>query len=231
MSGVEGNGDGGPRPPSGFGPFDALPTLTDVQRRGMDAASHVINRFIDLLRVEPPPRPAGQDAEPVNDHEPDFAELRTSVARALDLYTDLVRRSFEGYADLMEQTLRARGVQLNAAEDGQTGLLTLRGGAGVQATGTVWMHNTTDHPASAVLRFTDLTAHDGLVVPACAGSFERAALHIAPRGSVSASLVIGLSDAAPGVYRGHVLASGIPDAALPIRLIVTDVAPGPGLPS
>src|SRR5215218_5550757 len=110
MSGAEGNGEGAPRPSNGFGPFDALPSLTDVQRRGLDAASQVITRFIDLVDGEPPPRSTYRDVEPVTDHEPDFAQIRTSVARALDLYTDLVRRSFESYADLMEQTLRARGV-------------------------------------------------------------------------------------------------------------------------
>jgi hypothetical protein len=227
MSAVEANGDRGPQPPNGFGAFEALTTLTDVQRRGMDAASQVINRFIDVLGVEPPPPPASADTEPVNNHVPDFAQLRTSVARALDLYTDVVRRSFESYADLMEQTLRARGVQLGAAEEAPTGLLVIQGPAGAQATGIVWLHNTTNLRASATLRLTDLTAHDGLVVPACASSFEPGAVNIGPGASVSARLALMLGDAEPGVYRGHVLAGGLPDAALPVRLVVTDVALGP----
>ena len=227
MSGAEANGHGGPRPLNGFGPFQALPALTDVQRRGMDAASQVIKGFIDLLDMQPPLQPADPDIEPVNGHQPGFAQLRTSVARALDLYNDLVRRSFESYADLMEQTLRARGVQLHATDDGQATLLTVQGIAGAQAKSTVWLHNTTDRPASAVLRLTGLTAHDGLVVPASAGRFEPTAVHIAPGASVSTRLALALGDVAPGVYRGHVLAGGLPDAALPVRLLVTDTAPRP----
>jgi len=225
MSGAAANGHGGPRRSDGFGPFHALGTLTDVQRRGMETASQVIKGFIEFLDVEAPPRPADPDI--ANDQEAGFAQLRINVARALDLYTDLVRRSFESYADLVEQTLRARGVQLNGADDGQPGRLTVQGTAGAQATGTLWMHNTTDGPASAVLRLTDLTAHDGRVVPACAGRFEPPALNVGTGASLSASLTLALGDAEPGVYLGHVLAGGLPDVALPVRLVVTDVAPGP----
>jgi hypothetical protein len=129
MSGAAGNGRGGPRRSDGFGPFHALGTLTDVQLRGMETASEVIKGFIEFLDVGAPPRPADPDVAPMNDHEPGFAQLRINVARALDLYTDLVRRSFESYADLVEQTLRARGVQLNGADDGQPGCLTMQGTA------------------------------------------------------------------------------------------------------
>ena len=184
-------GNGGRRRPGGFGPFRALSALTDVQRQGMDAAAQVIEGFIAGLDSERSSRPAGPDVELANGQEPGFGQLRISVARALDLYTDLVRRSFEGYADLVEQTLRARGVRLHGVGDGQAEL-TLQGTAGKQATGTVWLHNTTDRPASAVLRLTGLTAHDGTVVPATSGSFQPAAVHLAPGASVSAGLVVAL---------------------------------------
>jgi hypothetical protein len=147
------------------------------------------------------------------------------MARALDLYSDLVRRSFEGYADLVEQSLRVRGVGLHGADDGQ-GELTVQGVAGAQAAGTVWLHNTTDRSVSAVLHLTGLTAHDGRVAPGKAASFEPATVRIAPGASVAARLALPLDGVAPGLYRGHVLADGLPDAALPIRLLVTGAAPG-----
>jgi hypothetical protein len=225
MNSGEGD-DGGRRRPGSFGPFQALSALTDVQRRGMDAAAQVIEGFIAGLDGERPSRPAGPDVELANGQEAGFGQLRISVARALDLYTDLVRRSFEGYADLVEQTLRVRGVRLHGVGDGQAEL-TLQGTAGEQAIGTVWLHNTSDQPASAVLRLTGLTAHDGLVVPATSGSFQPAAIHLAPGASVSAGLVVALQGVAARVYRGHVLAGGLPDAALPLRLVVDEVAPGP----
>lgn len=225
MSRAEANGHGEHRRSSGFEPFQALSTLTEVQRRGMAAAAEVIEGFIGLLDLQQQPRPTGPAVEPANGHEPGFAQVRINVARALDLYTDLVRRSFESYAELMEQTLRARGVQVHATEDGQAILLTVQGATGAHASGIVWLHNTTDRPAAAVLRLTGLTAHNGLVVPAAAGRFEPTAVHIAPGAAVSVRLALALGDVAPGVYRGHVLADGLPDAALPVRLMVADVAP------
>jgi hypothetical protein len=224
MSGTEGNGQVGPGRTGGFGPFEALSTLTDVQRRGMDAAAQVIEGFIAMLGAQPPP--AGPAAGEANGLEPGFAQLRTSVARALDLYSDLVRRSFEGYADLVEQGLRARGVRLHGAEDGQAELA-VQATAGTRATTTLWLHNTTDRPAAAVLHLTGLTAHDGRVVPPAAARFEPAAVQVAAGTSVAARLALALDGVAPGLYRGHVLAAGLPDAALPVRLVVTGVAPGP----
>ena len=41
-----------------------------------------------------------------------------------------------------------------------------------------------------------------------------------------ARLAVSLEGVAPGVYRGHVLAEGLPDTALPLRLLVTASAPG-----
>jgi len=38
---------------------------------------------------------------------------------------------------------------------------------------------------------------------------------------------VALLSVAAGVYRGHVLAGGLPDAALPLRLVVAEPAPRP----
>jgi hypothetical protein len=222
MNRREPDGRAGPRPASEFGPFQALTALTDAQRRGLDAATQVVRGFVDLFDMQPPSdtQPSSDPADdtgPVNGHEPGLAQMRVSVARALDLYADLVRHSFEGYADLMDQMLRSRGVELGSADGG---LLTLQGAAGARATGTVWMHNTTARQASAIPHLTDLASHDGRVVPASAGRFQPVTLTIEPSASTSATVEVVLGDAAPGVYRGHVLARGLPDVALPVRLLV-----------
>jgi hypothetical protein len=227
MNRGEADGRAGPRLPGEFGPFQALTALTDAQRRGLDAATEVVRGFVDLLGTQPTPgaespdmQPSSDPADgrgPVNGREPGLAQLRVTVARALDLYADLVRRSFEGYADLIDQMLRSRGVELDSADGG---LLTLQGAAGARATGTAWMHNTTAQQASAIPCLTDLASHDGLVVPASAGRFQPEALTIEPSASTSVTVEVDLGDAAPGVYRGHVLARGLPDVALPVRLLV-----------
>jgi hypothetical protein len=224
MSGAWGNGQGEARQPAGFGPFQALSAFTEVQRRGLEAAAQVIEGFIAGLGAQQPP--AGPRAVETNGQEPGFAQMRASVARALDLYSDLVRRSFEGYADLVEQNLRVRGTRLSTAADGRAEL-TVQAAAGTRATGTVWLHNTTDRPASATLHLTGLTAHDGRVVPGTAATFEPAAVRVAPGANVDARLALRLDGVAPGLYRGHILADGLPEAALPVRLVVTDAGAGP----
>ena len=216
MNRPEADGRAGPRLSGEFGAFQALTALTDAQRRGLDAATQVVREFVDLLDTQPSSGPA-DDMGSVNGHEPGLTQLRVTVARALDLYADLVRRSFEGYADLMDQMLRSRGVELGSVDGG---LLTLQGAAGARAMGTVWMHNTTARRASAIPHLTDLASHDGRMVPASVGRFQPAALTIDPSASTSATVEVVLGDVVPGVYRGYVLARGLPDVALPVRLLV-----------
>jgi len=216
MNRPEADGRAGPRLSGEFGPFQALTALTDAQRRGLDAATQVVREFVDLLDTQPSSGTA-DDMGSVNGHEPGLTQLRVTVARALDLYADLVRRSFEGYADLMDQMLRSRGVELGSVDGG---LLTLQGAAGARAMGTVWMHNTTARRASAIPHLTDLASHDGRMVPASVGRFQPAALTIDPSASTSATVEVVLGDVVPGVYRGYVLARGLPDVALPVRLLV-----------
>ena len=86
--------------------------------------------------------------------------------------------------------------------------------------GTVWMHNTTARRASAIPHLTDLASHDGRMVPASVGRFQPAALTIDPSASTSGTVEVVLGDVVPGVYRGYVLARGLPDVALPVRLLV-----------
>ena len=104
--------------------------------------------------------------------------------------------------------------------------IAIAGAAGARANGTIWMHNTTARQASAIPHLTDLASHDGRVVSASAGRFQPATLTIAPNASASATVEVVLGDVAPGVYRGHILARGLPDVALPVRLLVrTEAGP------
>jgi len=216
------NGDGS-KGSNGFGMFPT-PLLSDLQRLGFDTASQVVKGYLDLLGRERPPRPA----EPVNGQEPSFAQLRVNVARALDLYGELIRRSFEGYADMMERGLRVAGLRLGAeGSDGDAPLTLHADRPGVLAVGTVWIHNTTAEPASVELRLTDLTAHDGTVVQSGSGTFVPQGVTATPGNPASARLEILLGGVAPGVYHGHVMARGLPDEALPVRLVIAPHLTGP----
>ncbi len=114
-------------------PFDALRAVGDVQRQAVDSASQVIAQFLGL--VDGGQGPAGRarahtrtattaidrgraeagGGDPLGaaggpDGDLGFARMRADMGRAVDLYVELFRRTFDAYADLTEATLRRRGV-------------------------------------------------------------------------------------------------------------------------
>jgi hypothetical protein len=91
----------------------------------------------------------------------------------------------------------------------------VRAPAGATAAATVWLHNTTDEPASAVLLLTVLTAHDGPTVPGAAGRFDPAEARIAPGASVAARLPVDLGGVGPGRLPGPRPARGRPARGRP----------------
>jgi hypothetical protein len=194
--------------------------LSQVQRRGIATAMDVFDRLIaeldgfDGRRPWVDPLLGGPDgAEPS-----DLPQLRAAVARTIDVYADLLRRSIELYADVVESVMRSGG----AEADGRGAEVTLAGSPGTEAVAAVWIHNTTPAPVDAVaLRMTDLTAHDGSRIAASAASLTPEHLDVGPGASRSSSLSVRVPDsAAPGLYVGHVLAAGLPEARLAVCLVV-----------
>jgi hypothetical protein len=196
------------------------PDLTELQRRGMESAARVFDRLMEQvedLRVTRP-RPArgldGVDGE--TGPAPGLHQVRAAAAAAIDGYAELFQRTFELYADLVETSARRDG----GTADRPT--VELAGPPGACAATTVWAHNSTDAPAADVtLRLTDLTAHDGTVIRAATSTFEPGRLSIEQGQSASSWLSVTIPAEAPeGVYYGHVLATGLPRAHAPIRLVV-----------
>jgi hypothetical protein len=194
--------------------------LSEVQRRGIATAMDVFDRLIaeldgfDSRRPRVDPRLGGPDgAEPS-----DFPQLRAAVARTIDVYADLFRRTIELYADVVESVMRSDG----AEADGKGAEVALAGSRGTKAVAAVWIHNTTTERVDAVaLRMTDLTAHDGSRIAASAASFAPERLHVGPGGSRSSSLSVRVpGSAVPGLYVGHVLATGLPWTRLSVCLVV-----------
>jgi hypothetical protein len=194
--------------------------LSEVQRRGIETAMDVFDRLIaeldgfDGRRPRVDPSLGGSDgAEPS-----ELPQLRAAVARTVDVYADLFRRTIELYADVVESVLRSGGTEAdrNGAE------VTLAGSPGTEAVAAVWIHNTTPTWVDAVaLRMTDLTAHDGSRIAASAASFTPEILHVGPGASRSSSLSLRVpASAAPGLYVGHVLATGLPGTRLSVCLVV-----------
>jgi hypothetical protein len=196
--------------------------LGDSQRRGVESAAQVFERLMAQIEER------GRTSSPLN-REPDGAgvrdgsatglhQIRVAAAAAIDAYADMVQRTFELYADLVEDGARP-GRQAVGADGSR---VELTGSPGACARTTVWAHNSTDGPAVDVaLRLTDLTAHDGTVIAAEAGSFEPVRLTMTTGASVSAWLTVVIPPDTPtGSYYGHVLATGLPDGNAPVRVVV-----------
>jgi hypothetical protein len=207
-------------------PADALRALTDAQRRGVEAASEVFDRLIaEIAGREAPRVRVDEDVDvgsgPDGARPTTLSQMRAAVAGAVDLYADLFRETFQAYADVLELAARGRGGTVSSSE-GAGAPVALAGGPGQQATTAVWVHNATGSPfAGIALRVTDLAAHDGVTVRGAAASFSPAVLDVGAGASASATLTLSVPRAAPaGAYHGHVLATGLPEASIPVRLVV-----------
>lgn len=145
--------------------------------------------------------------------------LRAAVARSLDTFSDLVAEMTAAFAEVVDTTLRSVDAG-GAAQPDQP--VALAGPPGGRARATVWIHTTAGAPAEVVsLRLTDLTAHDGTVLPGSSASFVTSTTPAASTTRASAQIEVAIpTGLATGVYHGHVLAAGVPDAALPVRLRV-----------
>jgi hypothetical protein len=197
--------------------------LSDVQRQGVATAMDVFDRLIAELDGLDGRRPrADERLDGGNDSgRTELPQLRAAVARTIDVYADLFRRTLELYADVVETVLRSDG-QAAPHADGTGAEIVFAGSSGTHAVATVWIHNSTTAPVQATaLRMTDLTAHDGTRIEASTATFSPPRLDVGPGRSRSASLSVRVpSSAAPGTYFGYVLATGLTGTRLAVRLVV-----------
>ena len=92
-----------------------------------------------------------------------------------------------------------------------------------RAEAEVWLHNGTAEPRADVsLHCGDLRAHDGSLLPAGAVRFDPDRVGELPARSSRGVVVSAVlhADQPAGVYRGVILATGVPDAWLPLEIVV-----------
>ena len=202
--------------------------FADLQLRGIAAASAVFDQLAAELGgtsaagTEPGPAPAGDTFgadDPVGRQQ-----LRAAAARTIDLFAGLLQQTFESYVELVQEI-----VQPSAGPGGSTSApprsdLELIGPPGGNAVATIWIHNATDRRAAdVVLRLTDLTDHACARIDASLARFLPSGLSVDARASAPSMLSLAIPPRTePGVYFGHVLAAGLPAAALAVRLVVED---------
>lgn len=178
------------------------PGLTERQRAAVDTAAKV---FASLTEPQAAPFP------PVGDHGP-----RAGVAAAIGLFSDVLQRILDGYAELAERA----GSNGSAGSAGEP--ITMHARPGETAVATVWIHNMAPRPVPGIaLRLTALTAADGTDLAAGSAAFEPAEVTVGAAASAHAVLTLPIpGDVTSGSYHGLVLGNGEIEAALPVRLLV-----------
>ncbi len=205
-----------------FGPFDPLTTISELQAQGIRAASDIAHRLTDLLDPAVSPRHADAPHRDGNGR-PGVGDLRGAVGRLIDLYGDVLQRTFDAYADLLEERARM-GPHLDGGPAGTVRVeVTGSGGGGDRSgTGELWLANGTDATAGGVrLVSTDLVGADGRVAGACV-VLEPAQVHsLAPGATTRVAVSIEVdAGTGPGHYHGYVLVPELPGEALPLTLLV-----------
>ncbi len=226
-----------------YGPLDAMRSVSDVQRRGLDAAAEVVERFSAMVdgladpteTPDPGQDPFGArgDQDETTSDEKDrsrFTRMRADAARAVDLYVELFQRTFEAYADMVEATASSdRPTGGNGTGGSSTHLVLPDAAAGGRVSATVWVHNQSGSVVDTTPRGTDLERHDGAVIPGDRTQFEPRILSgVQPGTSRAITVSVAVpDDAAPGVYHGLVLANGLEGTSVPVAVTVEAAGPGP----
>jgi hypothetical protein len=189
----------------------------DVGQAGLRAAGAVVEQLLALSRrltdVSMPIstfQPPGDDAAGPA-HE--LRRLRADAERLIELYGDWTRALLDGFTELAEGRDGGDGLRAGPVEAGSTAV----------ARAFVHVLDGKDVPEAALFA-TDLVAHDGSVTPGSSVTFAPAALGGGPPVSPSAAEVT-VSIAVPpetpaGTYHGTVLARGLPEVHLALRLEV-----------
>jgi hypothetical protein len=215
-----------------FDPLAALRAMGDVQRAGLEAAASVVERILELGRhgarmpnsFHLPAQPVdgtsnGADAE--GERAREVRRLRADGERLLEWWGEWMRVLLDAAVDGAEAGIAER--EAPRREDQGLRLGPVK--AGDSASGRAWMHILDGPPgAPARLRATALSAHDGGMIEAQAASFEPPMLDSFDlRSSHELGVTVAVpAGTRPGIYHGHILAVGLPEVSLAVRVEVTE---------
>ena len=201
---------------NGYDAAAAFRALADAPRVGFEAAAAVVDRILALGRPGPaaPPvitwdgRPPEPDGPPL-ERRVQLRRARADAERVLDAYGDWARQLLDAVFGLAEGDEPADVLVLGPVDPGTA----------VEA--ELWLHAPPGRiTAPALLRATVLTAHDGATIEGDAVCFTPPVLDGNGSGpSTKVRLDVPVATA-PGSYHGHVLAAGLPEVALPVRVEV-----------
>jgi hypothetical protein len=192
-------------------------SVADIGQLGLETAATVVERLLTLTRLTLSPQAVGLPFPLLSATRDgvDARRMRAEAERLIDLYADWTRALVQAAVDAADGGRPAgEGLSLGPVEPGGS------------AEASVWLH-LLEGPAAGMttLRATDLVAHHGGAIPSAAVRFDPASLDTAnPR--TSQQVVVGLTvpqGTAPGPYHGHILAIGVPEVSLPLRVDVPEL--------
>ena len=210
-------------------PLAGLRAMAEVQRAGLEAAATVVERMLELGRLGtrgpfPFPLPSDPAAGSNGDQPRDRADpgrevrrLRGDAERMLELWGEWMRLLLDAAADSTEASLGNRN-----GEPDRLLLGPVKPGDSVR--GRTWLHVLDGPPtAPARLAATAFSAHDGAAIEAEAMTFDPPVLDtFALRSSQEIVVTVAVSARTPaGVYHGHILAAGLPELSLAVRIEVS----------
>jgi hypothetical protein len=213
-------------------PLAALRAMGDVQRAGLEAAASVVERILELGRhgarmpysFHLPAQPvdgSSNGADTEEDRSREARRLRADGERLLEWWGEWMRVLLDAAVDGAEAGVAER--EAVAREDGPLRLGPVK--AGHPASGRAWVHILDGPPGPpARLSATALTAHDGGTIEAQAASFEPPLLDsFELRSSHELDVTVAVPEGTrPGIYHGHILAVGLPEVSLTVRVEVTE---------
>jgi hypothetical protein len=217
-----------------------------VDRLVGDADGHAAATPADDSETGAPDRDHGDGHEPQGAHGAHGAPGRSPAAAQLfQVWVDLLQRGLQAVTDATVTAVaptssnghRGATVDLGAGLTTGTVRIDAAGGDGGSRGGDVkdgrsgdghaeaevWLHNGTAEPRADVsLHCGDLRAHDGSLLPAGAVRFDPDRVDGLPARSSRGVVVSAVlhADQPAGVYRGVILATGVPDAWLPLEIVV-----------
>ncbi len=210
-----------------------------MQRRGLLAANELVERLVRSVDGDrdspagPHDTSAGEAALHRDAAAPSAGGLTDDLVR---LWVEVVRLGLDTFGPLLTRAGPggpegdARGATLDVATAASTGVVRVSvvppapssDGGTDRAGAEVWLHNGSAADYSDVaLHCGDLRASDGAVLPAASVRFDPSVVDLPARSSRGVAVSVG-ADVPPGTYRGVVLAAGVPDAWLPIEVVMGD---------
>jgi hypothetical protein len=222
------------RSQSRLDPATGVRALVDVQRRGLLAANELVDRLVRSVDGDGSAEPHDTSAsEAASRHDAAAPSAGGPTDDLLRLWVEVVRVGLDTFGHVLmpggpgRPDTAAHGATLDVATAASTGVVRVlvfpapSSGGGTDGAGAeVWLHNGSAADYSDVaLHCGDLRASDGAVLPAASVRFDPSVVDLPARSSRGVTVSVA-ADVPPDTYRGVVLAAGVPDAWLPMEVVM-----------